>query len=61
MRNFDRLPRSVSSIWWSGKHEVAYDEGVVNVRVVTESGSRSSDEEHYRTIRLSLETAEVLE
>lgn len=57
---FDRLPRSASSIWWSGEHEIPYDELVVNVRVVTERGSRSSDKKQYRTIRLSLETAEVL-
>jgi hypothetical protein len=59
-KEFDRLPRSASSIWWSGEHELDHDEMTVNVLVVTESGSRSTDEKQYRTIRLSLETAEVL-
>lgn len=59
-KEFDRLPRSASSMWWSGEHEIDYDEVTVNVRIVTESGSQSTDEKQYRTIRLSLETAEVL-
>ncbi|MBL8264985.1 hypothetical protein [Steroidobacter sp.] len=60
-QEFDRLPRSASSIWWSGEHEIDYDEVIVNVRVVTTNDSKSSDGSQYRTIRLSLETAQVLQ
>lgn len=58
---FERLPRSVSSIWWSGQHEFDHDEVVVKLRVVTGSGSQPSDSKQYRTIRLSLKTAQVLQ
>jgi hypothetical protein len=58
---FDRLPRSASSIWWSGEHEIDHDEVIINVRVLTKSGSESSDSKQYRTIRMSPETAQVLQ
>lgn len=57
---FDRLPRSASSIWWSGEHEIESDEVVVDLRVVTQSGSQSSENKQYKVVRLSLQTAQIV-
>jgi hypothetical protein len=57
----EQLPRSISSIGWSCGYEIGYDEQTVNVRVVVDGDAPSSDERRCRTVRLSLETGEVLQ
>ena len=56
----DHLPRTASSIMWSGKHELDYDHKVLNVRIVL-SGRDGNTTNNYRTIRIRLDTAEIFE
>ena len=57
---YDHLLRTVSSIMWSGKHELDYDQKVLNVRIVL-SGRDGNTTNNYRTIRIRLDTAEIIE
>lgn len=56
-REFERLPRSVSSIWWSGPHQLAYDEETVEIKIVKNA---NMDRRAFFTRRLSLRTGQVL-
>jgi hypothetical protein len=58
-KEFDNLPHSVSSIWWSGEHELEYDERSVNIRVVVDSHSDDIEKE-FKTVRIDLTTAEIV-
>jgi hypothetical protein len=56
---FENLPRSASSIWWSGEHVLDHDENVVLLQVVT--GNESDDSrKKYKTVRLHLGTGDVV-
>ena len=57
---YDHLPRTVSSIMWSGIHELDYDQKVLNVRIVL-SGRAGNTTNNYRTIRIRLDNAEIIE
>lgn len=57
---FDRLPRSVSSLQWSGEHAINDGKAIVYVQIATE-GDRSSSNRKYRTVRIRLDTAEVID
>jgi hypothetical protein len=59
-KQFENLPRSVSSIHWSGEHELDPWGRVALVRIVT--GSKSDDpDKKYKTVRIHLGTAQVLQ
>lgn len=53
---FDALPRSVSSIWWSGDHRIEGDQLIL--QVVTPTGSNDS-ERTYIEITVDLRTGQV--
>jgi hypothetical protein len=56
---FENLPRSASSIRWSGKHALDHDENVVLVQVV--NGIESEDsKKKYKTVRIHLGTGDVV-
>lgn len=55
--DFKNLPRSVSSVWWSGEHSLGYD-GSINLQVVANGSSH--DEATFRTVRLDLSTGDLL-
>ena len=55
---FKALPRSVSSVWWSGDHKLSYDDTAIELKVVT--GESAHDNPTYRTVRLDLSTGDLL-
>jgi hypothetical protein len=54
------LPRSVSSIWWSGKHRVADPNDVVMLKIVVPDGSGNWETRNYVEVPLVLSTGQVL-
>lgn len=66
--DFNKFPRTASSIWWSGKHELDYDGRTLNVQIVAAEGISAGEiiEGHvesdgsFRTIRIDLGTAKTL-
>ena len=59
-QEYDRLPETASSKMWSGKHELDYDQKVLNVRTVLSDG-KGNPTNNFRTIRIRLDTAEIIE
>jgi len=55
---FQELPRSVSSVWWSGEHKLSYDGTAIELQVVT-SGSIHNNPT-FRTVRLNLSSGDLL-
>lgn len=56
---FKSFRRSVSSIWWGGKHQLSYDDVTVSLQVVSDSSAEGEDT-RYEEIRLRLDTGELL-
>ena len=56
--SFEKLPRSVSSVWWGGEHKLSYDDATIELQVVA-SGSLH-DNPTFRTVRVELSTGNVL-
>lgn len=54
------LPRSVSSIWWSGKHRLAEKDGLLILSVVVPNDDGDTDERSYVELPVRLESGEVL-
>lgn len=56
---FQKLPRSVSSVWWGGEHTFGYHDGMtVDLQVV--SSGRLHDNPTFHTIPVDLVTGKVL-
>lgn len=53
------FPRSVSSIWWGGKHYIDEKRARLVLKVAT-SGSRTSGEQQYRDVHVDLKTGELV-
>ena len=55
---FEKLPRSVSSVWWGGEHRLSYDGAAIELQVVTSLGPNENP--RFRTVRLDLSTGALL-
>jgi hypothetical protein len=64
----NKFPQTASSIWWSGNHELDHDERTLNIRIVAVDGITAGEiiegnveeEGKFRTIRLDINTAKVI-
>jgi hypothetical protein len=57
---FKALPRTVSSIWWSGQHRIAEDKAVLMLKVVIPSNTEDEDKRAYVEVPVDLATGKVL-
>lgn len=55
-----RLPRSVSSIWWGGKHYIDEKNLQLVLKVVSKWSGTPSDEPEYRDVRVGLKSGELI-
>lgn len=58
-RQVQKLPRSVSSIWWSGKHRLTHDQQAVEVLVVV-NDEMDESERKYRILHIRLSDGSVI-
>lgn len=67
--DFKKLPRTASSIHWSGQHELDYDGRTLRVRIVAIDGISAGDkddgyveqEDEFRTVRIDVNSGRILE
>jgi hypothetical protein len=63
-KDFEKLPRSVSSIDWGGEHYLSYSDSespIVHLRVlVRKTFERNEIQREFRTVRIRLDTAEIV-
>jgi hypothetical protein len=57
-RQVQKLPRSVSSIWWSGNHRLTHDQQAVEVLVVV-NGEIEESEQKYKIVSIRLSDGSV--
>jgi hypothetical protein len=66
--DFKRLPRTASSIHWSGQHEIDYDGHTLKVRIVAVEGISAGDiddgyveqEGEFRSVRIDVNSGRIL-
>jgi hypothetical protein len=59
-KKVDRLPRSVSSIWWAGEHRLDEARGELVLQVVDRAQGLFDDKAKYVELRIKLATGEKL-
>jgi len=55
-----RLPRSVSSIWWGGKHYIDEKNLQLVLKVVSKCSNSPDDEPEYKDVRVDLTGGELI-
>jgi len=56
----EELPRTVSSIWWGGKHWIDAEDDTLVLEVAVDSRDPFGEHRKYRSIRIRLEDGQVL-
>jgi hypothetical protein len=59
-KKVDRLPRSVSSIWWAGEHRMDESRGELLLQVVDRAQALCDEKAKYVELRIKLATGEKL-
>lgn len=67
--DFERLPRTASSVHWSGQHQLDHDGRTLKVRIVADEGISAGDKDEgyveqegeFRTVRIDVGSGRILE
>lgn len=66
--DFNRLPRSASSVHWGGQHELDYDSRTLKVRIVAAEGLSAGERDggyveqdgEFRVVRIDVNSGKIL-
>lgn len=59
--DIERLPRSVSSIWWGGKHYIDESAGLLVLKVVSNGTASRNGDANFHDLKIELATGRPLE